>query len=396
MRRLSPLFGVLLATALPLGAQDTPPDGFGAYEIARTTRCVDVLTRLETLDARLAPMAGRAQRLLGIGDAITLEESSVVDSLDASDPLEAAVADWFGADRALAERYLSEQSPAILDERAAAKTAVLERLAQALDSVQTQADSVVAPTGSLRDDAVACSGAILVRGPAVEACAGLTSRVCDAARDSTLAAPFRFIDSAAFLWDRQEFRPWTSPGPLQVSPTGQLSGARTVGATRVGNVAVSLAFSPVLRARSELSPEQLQVLDSIDAILGIDSSHPDVTFAPALSLQANLPSAIGDESEYLLHFGPSETPDILWTGSANTGDPLVASMALAPEHVARLRAGEAMTLTAIRDNAAGEAEGVYAIELTSLNQSPPVEALLEYMSRQLSADLQRLIPPASN
>jgi hypothetical protein len=52
-----------------------------------------------------------------------------------------------------------------------------------------------------------------------------------------------------------------------------------------------------------------------------------------------------------------------------------------------------MTLTAVRENEAGEAEAVYAIELTALSQATRVQALLGYMSRQLSADLMRLIPP---
>jgi hypothetical protein len=145
-----------------------------------------------------------------------------------------------------------------------------------------------------------------------------------------------------------------------------------------------------------MAPDQLEAIDSIDVALGIESSHPDITFVPALSLQANLPRPIAGEAEYLLHFGPSETPDILWTGNADTGRPLAASVALAPEHVARLRAGDPMTLTAIRDGGGPGPEGLYAIELTSLNQVPPVEALLGYMSRQLSADLTQLIPPAAD
>ena len=394
LRRLSPLL-VLLAVALPLRAQDTPPSGLQALEAARSRTCVDVLSRLETLDLQLAPLADRVLRLLGIADAVTIEESTVVDSLNASDPIEAAVAEWFRADSALAQRYVSEQSQAILDERAAAKGAIRESLEGALQQVEAEGDSIVTPTGDLRSESVACSTAVLVRGPSIEACEGLRSRVCEAARDSALASPFRFVDSADFLWDRQEFLPWTEPGPLQVSPEGQLAGAQTVGATRAGNVVVSVSFNPMIRIREELSPEELAAFDSIDAVLGIESNHPDVTFAPALAIQVNLARALGDESNYLLHFGPTETPDILWTADADTGSVLGGTVALAPGHVARLRAGEPITLTAVRENDAGEVEGVYAIGLSSVNQAGRVEALLGYMSQQLSADLVRLIQPAN-
>jgi hypothetical protein len=273
---------LVLVVALPVSAQDTPPPGLEAVEVARSVRCIDVLTRLEALDVQLGPLAIRAQRLVAIAGAIAVEEASVVDSLRVTDPVEAAVADWFRADQALAQRYLSAPNQAILDERTAARGAIQQRVAAAMAEVQGEADSVVAPTGTLRSDSVDCSGAILVRGPALEACQGLTSRVCQAARDSTVAEPFRFVDSADLLWYRQEMRPWTAPGPLQVSPDGQLGGARTMSYTRTGNIVVSIAFNPMLRAREDLTPEQLAALDSIDAALGIQNDHPEVTFAPAL------------------------------------------------------------------------------------------------------------------
>jgi len=385
----------LLAVALPLRAQDIPPSGLQALEVARSTTCVDVLSRLEALDLRLAPLAERAVRLVGIAGAVTIEESAIADSLNASDPVEAAAAEWFRADSALAQRYVSEQRQGILDERAAAKQAIRDRLQAALEAVQEQADSIVTPTGDLRSESVSCSGAVLVRGPSIEACEGLGSRVCEAARDSTVASPFRFVSSADLLWDRQELLPWTEPGPLQASAEGQLAGAQTVGATRVGNVVVSVSFNPMIRAREELSPEELAAFDSIDAALGIESTHPDITFAPGLAIQVNLANALGDESNYLMHFGPSETADVFWTAEANTGSALGGTVALAPEHVARLRAGEPITLSAVRENDAGEIEGVYAIALSSVNQAGRVEALLGYMSQQLTADLTRLIRPAN-
>jgi hypothetical protein len=158
---------------------------------------------------------------------------------------------------------------------------------------------------------------------------------------------------------------------------------------------VSLSFSPILRSRAELSPEDLATFDAINGPLGIENSHPEVAFAPALSIQATLDTALGEESHYALHFGTPAAPDILWTGEANTGAPIVGTAVLSPGHVARLRAGDPITLTAVRENATDETEAVYVIELTSLNQATRVEALLGYMSSQLSADLARLITPAN-
>lgn len=394
MRRIASSL-LLLGIATPLAGQDTPPSNLEALELERSTHCVDVLSRLEELDAELAPHAARAQRLLAIAGAIRIEEASIVDSLDTSDPLEAAVRDWFQADAALAQRYLTEQDQAILDERAAARSEIQETVGQAIEAVQAEADSVVGPSNALPEEAVGCSGAILIRPAAVEACAGVTSRVCDAARDSTVDSPFRFVDSSEFLWFREEFRPWTVPGPIQISAQGQLGGATTTGSTRVGNVVINVSLTPLLQARSELSPEQAAMIDSVNAPLGIEVSHPTVTFVPALIIQAALPAALDQENRYVVHFGTPSEPDIIWAADADTGAPIGGSVALAPAHVARLTNGDPLTLSAVRGLEGDEIEALYSIQLSPVNQVPRTQALLGYMRQQLDADLQRLLPPES-
>jgi hypothetical protein len=389
---------MLTLHALPLLAQDAPPPNLEAVETARSRTCVDVLTRLEDLDSELAPLAFRAEWLLAIGGAIMLEESAIVDSLDTADPLEADVAAWFRDDAELAERYLTEQSQDVLDQRSSARRAIQQRVADALAEVEARADSIVAPTGDLRQQAVSCSGAILVRPTAIEACEGVTSRVCEAARDSASAEPFRFEESAEYLWYREELRPWTAPGPLQATPDGQLNGARTLGYTRVGNLVVNLAFNPIFQPRADLSPTALETFQSIDAALGIDITHPDIVFAPGLGVQVTLPQPLAEETGYLLHFGPPDTPDILWKADVAPDAPLATVLALDPDHVAKLAAGEPLTLSAIRATATDpdDLEIVYAIELTNLNQASRVTALLGYMIGQLSSDLTRLFPPTAN
>lgn len=389
---------VLTLHALPLLAQEAPPANLQAVETARSRTCVDVLTRLEDLDTELAPLAARAEWLLAIGGSIMLEEPAIVDSLDTSDPLEADVAEWFRNDAELAERYVTEQSQDVLDQRSSARRAIQQRVADALGEVEARADSIVTPTGDLRQQAVSCSGAILVRPTAIEACEGITSRVCQAARDSASSEPFRFEESAEYLWYREELRPWTAPGPLQATPDGQLGGARTLGYTRIGNLVVNLAFNPIFQPRAGLSAAALETFQSIDAALGIEVTHPDVIFAPGLGVQVTLPEPLADETGYLLHFGPPDMPDILWKADVASDAPLATVLALDPEHVAKLSGGEPLTLSAIRAGTtdADDVEVVYAIELTNLNQASRVTALLGYMVGQLSNDLTRLLPPAAD
>jgi hypothetical protein len=395
LRHLFPalLAAFSLTVSPPVGAQESAPAALAAVERERTRTCVGALTELEALDVELAPLAARAQRLLAIAGAINIEEAAIVDSLDVTDPLEAAVADWFRSDAELARRYLAGQSQAILDERSAARSTIQERVAAAIQEVQARADSVVTPTGNLRTRAASCAGSILIRPEAMAACEGNDSRVCQAARDSSSTEPFQFAPSAEVLWNRQELRPWSAPAPLQVVQDGTLGGARTVGNTRVGNHVVSVSFNPVLRSRSELTAQETAAFDSVNGPLGIESTHPEVTFAPALAFQAALPQPLAGETHYLLHFDSPEAPDLLWTGEAGTGAPIVGTVVLAPQHVARLLAGNPIMLTAVREATDGAAEALYAIELSSVNQVSRVRALLGYMSQQLSADLGRLIAP---
>src|SRR5690606_2571912 len=79
-----------------LGAQ--VPSELARVELARSRQCVGVIARVADVEERLAPLAARSRRLAAIAEAVALEERTVVDSLDASDPLEAQVRQWFAAD----------------------------------------------------------------------------------------------------------------------------------------------------------------------------------------------------------------------------------------------------------------------------------------------------------
>jgi hypothetical protein len=384
-----------LSLPVPTSGQEQPPAGLAAVEAARSRDCVGVLGRLAEVDASLAPLAARSQRLIGVAQAVALEERSVVDSLDASDEVESEVLAWFLADRELAERYLAERDEALVEERAAAREAIKARISAALEAVQAQANEVISSSGDLMSRASGCDGAVFIRGPVLEACETTSSPVCEAARGSEPDDRFRFVDRPEDLWDHQELRTWTSPGPLQAAPDGQLGGARTVAMTRTGNLLVSVAFAPLLQDRSGLTPEVADRLSVIDDSLGIESSHPDIAVAPSIGLHANLPSPLADESGYVLHFGTPDSADVVWSGPSGTGQIIQASVPLAAAHVARLVGGQPINFTAVRESEAGAPEAVFSVQLTSVNQAAATGALLAYMTDGLSADLARLVQPRS-
>jgi hypothetical protein len=392
----APLAVTLALTLVrPVSAQ--MPGHLEAVELARSRDCVPVLSRLDALDRQLAPLAERSQRLLAIGQAIVLEEREVMDSLRVSDPVEAKVKEWFVADGALAERYVAQPNPQILEQRTVGRDSIKALVTEALDSVQAQANRVVEATGSLRTEAGSCTGAVFVRSAVLEACATSgPSPVCDAAKDSTTQnGPFRFVASAEDLWGLQEFRAWSAPGPLQLGGDGQLGGARTAGLTRAGNVVVSVTFRPVLRQRTDMTDAEAARARVLTDSLGFGTGHPDFVFLPGLAIQASLPVALDEETRYIFHFGEPEDADILWAAPANTHAVLQGVVQLSVSQLAKLQAGSPITLTAIRPNDQGQNDAVYSIELTSLNQGRSVSQLLGYMAQQFPADLTRLVPPDS-
>ncbi|MGE0158094.1 MAG: hypothetical protein AB7T31_01710 [Gemmatimonadales bacterium] len=387
------------AAGAPVLAQEAPeeiPSNFEALELARSRACVGVLARVDTLDTRLAPLAERSQRLIAISQAIALEEREVIDSLRASDPLEAEVRAWFLADGELAQSYVASPSPALLEQRSAARDAVQQHIRHELEGLQAQADSIIAGTGNLGAESAGCSGAVFIRPAVLEACASTASPVCDAARDSA-ATPlrYRFVESAEVLWGLQELRAWSTPAPIQVLQDGQLGGARTVGLTRAANIAVTVAFGPQIRRRVDLTASETTRLTAIADSLGFGAGHPDLLFVPSLALQATLPEALGGETRYILHFGPPEAPDIVWAGPAGTGAPIEGTVVLGPARLSRLLSNEQLTLTALRPTANGENEPVFAIELTSLNQGTATTALAQYLAQRLASDLSQLLPPGA-
>ncbi len=394
MRIVIASLAVLSVTVTASAQVPAVPTGLAVIESERSRSCVDVLSRMEELDRTLSPLAPRSQRLLVIAEAVALEDRTIMESLDQSDPIESQIHAWLVSDGELAQRYVATLAQQLVDERAAAREAIKVVVSEGLAAIQAEADQAIAATGDLAQRAGPCDDAIFVRSVVLEECEAHSGPLCAAAAiPASDTSTFRFVDSPESIWQIQEIRPWTDPTPLQASPDGQLDGARTIGFARNGNIVVSVAFSPIIRDREELTPEETRLFQVTNDSLGIRFTHPDLAFAPALGIRATLPMPLGDESTYVLHFGTPDAADILWTGTPGTGAPIEGSVPLGATHVGRLQAGEPITFTALRISEEGENEAVFTIPLTSVNQARASQALVAYMAEQLGRDLAVLVRP---
>jgi len=389
----------LLALALTgvvapsLHAQELPPSGLARVELERSRQCVEVLARIDALEGRLEPLADRSERLMQLGNAVALEDVTQAGTFDRSVPLEARVASWFEEDQRLAARYLEAADDAVLVQRAIAREAIKDALSEALVEVQSEADARIAEAGTLTTTVGGCDGAILVRPAVLEACATAVSPVCEPARNPGTESRYRFVDNPLDLWEVEEVRPWTTPGPLGITADGQLGGARTMGYARSGNLTLTLQFAPLFGTRDDFTPEQIARYRAMVDSVGFEFEHPDVTFVPSLAVRASVPEPLADETLYVLHFDEPDNADILWSGPAGTGETVEAVVALGPRHLARLGSGHPVRFTAVMESPEEDAgDVVYSVQFTPINQSPATSALMGYMAGQMSVDLRLLVP----
>lgn len=378
-------------------AQEAVPTGLARVERERSRQCVAVLDRIHALEAELEPLANRSQRLMVVGRAIALEDPAEAAPFDEADKTEAAVAAWFERDAELAQRYLDAQDEAVAAERAAAREEIKNVVNQALSAVQIDAETRIASAGDLTTSVGGCEGAVLIRPAVLEACAGASSPVCDAAAAVTeQRGAFRFVDSPENLWGIQEIRPWTSPSPLTLTPDGQIGGARTLAYARNGNLTLTLAFAPLLADRTSFTPEQLERFQAINDSAGFTFQHPQVAFTPSFALRATAPEPLAGETMYVLHFDGPDQADVVWSGEAGTGEMVEAAVPVTPAHLGRLGRGDPLRFTAVRHNAEEEGAGdvVFSVEFTPLGQAAATQALMGYMADGLSTDLAQLVPPS--
>lgn len=387
-----------LALLLPgaLAAQDQIPINLAEVELARSRACVGPLADLQELEASLEPFVQRVDRLNRLGRAVTLEKRQDVDPLDDNDPIEALVGRWFAADSTLAVRFLEEGDSTVLVERSNARTEILLSLRQSVQEVQSEAQATMGDGTAVRAAAEPCVGAILIRSAVLEACGGESTPVCEAAASEERQGTYIFVEAPADLWGVEEYGPWDQPVPIQLGPTGELIGASTSARVRLGNVAIQVTLKPLLRNRSDLSDEEnAQYRTNLDS-LGYSFDHPSFAMAPGFDLQGTLPPPLGGETHYLLHFSDLSGDDIIWTMEAGEGGPIRAVLPARAADLARLQAGELVSLTAIRapEQEGGEGEALYTLSLLQVGQPTNVGMLLEYLrDGGFDRDLKALFPP---
>ena len=374
-------------------AQDAPPAGIAEIELERSRLCVPVLTPLDVVNLQLQPLGIRTERWGQIAAAISIEDRTVMDSLNVNDPTEAAVRDWFLSDGRLAQSFLDTNEQTIQQQRAVDRELIKGTVQATLEGIQSEAQGIIEEAGDFGAEASSCEGAILIRSAVIEACGSEQNLICDAAKPANSDGAYRFVDSPEDLWDVQEFRPWTSPGPLQLAPDGQLDGASTVAFARQGNVAFSVAFQPDIRPRADMAPENIQTFQTLLDSIGFEFNHPELIYAPALTIRATLPEPLAGEDRYAIHFGAIEGGDVIWEGPSGTGDPIEISILLTPIHIVKLTQGESLELTAIRSLDDGSDEALFGLALTPVNQVAATQSLLAYMATQMPQDLNILVPP---
>ena len=374
-------------------AQDAPPAGIAEIELERSRVCVPVLSQLDALNLQLQPLGIRTERLRQIAAAIAIEDRTVMDSLNVNDPTESAVRDWFLSDGRLAQSFLDTNQQTILQQRTVDRELIKGTVQATLEGIQSEAQGIIEEAGDFGAEASSCEGAILIRSAVIEACGSEQNLICDAAKPANSDGAYRFVDSPEDLWDVQEFRPWTSPGPLQLAPDGQLDGASTVAFARQGNVAFSVAFQPDIRPRADMAPENIQTFQTLLDSIGFEFNHPELIYAPALTIRATLPEPLAGEDRYAIHFGAIEGGDVIWEGASGTGDPIEISILLTPIHIVKLTQGESLELTAIRSLDDGSDEALFGLALTPVNQVAATQSLLAYMATQMPQDLNILVPP---
>ena len=371
-------------------------------ELARSADCVGSLARMADLNRRLDPFALRMDRLRTLGRAVSLEDTAEATPFSTTDSVEIAVANWFEADQALALRLVDSQDSVTAAQRAAARVSILDLIRGTMAAVNTQAQAEMGDGQQIEADALQCEGAIFVRPAVLEACAGVTSDLCEAAKSSEPQAGYRFVDGPEGLWDVEDYRPWTDPIGIQTAPDGSLTGGRTAARARKGNIVLIVGLAPMLRPRASLTPEEASDFDANLDSLGFTFDHPDFVMAPALEFQANVPAPMGGETHYLLHFGDLTGDDVIWSIAAGDQGVIQATFPASAVDLARLQRGDVVSLTAVKvaegevpEGEGPQAEPIYSIPLLQVNQAKGVGLLLQYMaSGDLSRDLKALYPPA--
>jgi hypothetical protein len=389
---------LILIPCLPtaLAGQDSIPSRLAQVETERSRACVAPLADLVELNSGLEGYSQQVNRLNQLGRAISLEKRQDAEPLDLSKPEEAEVAEWFTADSALAARFLAESDSTILAQRDSARHEIQETLRQRIRDISATAQGELTEGAPIQAAAEPCVGAILIRGVVLDECGNEVNPVCEAARAEEPEGVFSFVDEPEDLWGVEGYGPWSTPGPVQIGPTGEMLGANTSARARIANVVFRLTLRPVLNRRSALTEDEIGEYRAALDSLGFTFDHPDFVMIPGLDLQGSLPPPIGGETHYVLHFGDLSGDDVIWSMEAGEGGPLNTVIPATARDLERLRAGELVSLSAIRaPSEEGETgEAVFSLSLLQIGQAASVDTLVRYLSDgSFDQDLQALLPP---
>jgi hypothetical protein len=313
-----------------------------------------------------------------------------------------AVRQWFLTDGELARRFVAEGDAELQAGRTAGRTEVRARLLARMEALRAEADSALPDAAEVGASAQPCQGVVFVRPVVVEECRVTPSPLCDYAEVPAIGepGPVPFVETAEDIWGVEQMRPWTDPIPMQIGPDGALMGAHAVASARRGNIELVVALGPLIRERSALSPTQVVEFEANLDSLGFEFEHPSLVMAPVLEVQLNLPVPLGGETHYLLHFNDASAgSNVLMSVLAGSGSDISAVLPVIPPVLARLQAGESLSLTAVKAAADGselDGEPIFSLPLTDVNQARATGALVSYLSGgRLAQDLSALSPPGS-
>ncbi|MSR35866.1 MAG: hypothetical protein EXR95_04355 [Gemmatimonadetes bacterium] len=387
------------AAAAQVAPEPPPPSGLAAAEIARSRRCVPVLAKLDTLNARLKPLADRADHIRMLNEAVLVEDSTRADTLDAADPVDAAVRAWFASDQMLAKQYAESGDSAIEARRAEGRDQIRRRLGEAISAVNASGRELIETAGDLELGTRECQGMMLVRSSVLEACGSADTPLCADAREPEPKGRYGLVDRPEDVWDFESIRPWEQPTPLGSTQAGGLAGAQTAAVAQRGNMMVVLSVEPMIRDRADVGAAEAALLEANLDSLGITHRNAKYLVVPALSVEIEVAEPLGGETHYFLHFGDLSNPgrDVIWTSPA-IGHPQQGTIPATKAVLDRLAAGEGVTLTAIRfpDPAQKQAEALYSVELTEVGQALAVSMLLEYLKTDFGADFDALLPAGAD
>ncbi len=379
-------------------AQGAPPPNMVADEMERSRSCVPVLSQLEELNLALDPLSRRMDRIEALYQAVALEDSMRVAPFDEARREDRLVREWFEADGDLAREYVESEDEALLEERRQLRGELEEELEQAFREISQEANEILGEDEDFFDALSSCDGAILVREAVLEACEDDdASTVCREAGGGDVDGVYRFVEVAEDLWDVEQLRPWTNPSGIGPRPDGGLGGASTGTVARRGNVRLALAVEPILLERSEVGPEEAAEYDAHLEAMGFEWDNPRFVMAPGMAVSLGIDRPLADETHYLLHFDDLSDPpsQVFWSAEADAEGPIQGGFAASDAVLARLMAGDEVSLTAIRLTDEDELEGdvLYSLGFTTMGQAEAVTALLSYLVEgQFSEDLDALFP----